>query len=160
MGVEITLGVRLECLGDHDGSEVRTTDTNVDDCIDGLAGVSLPDSAAYRLGELFDVRKDTGDLVHAGLCDLPLVKVTESSMEDSTVLGGVDVLSGEHLVAIGLELCLAGEVKESTEDGLGDQVLGEIEKECDGGTIRGDILAAELGETGRILGKEILKDEI
>lgn len=46
---QITLGVRLEGLSDHDGSEIRTTDTDVDDGVDSLASVSLPGTAAYLL---------------------------------------------------------------------------------------------------------------
>ena len=75
------------------------------------------------------------DLIYAGLGDLPLVKVTKGDMQDSTVLGSVDVLSREELLTEGLELCLANEIKEGGKDGLGDEVLGEVEEEGDIGAV-------------------------
>ena len=49
VGGEIALGVGLECLSDHHRSEIRATDTDVDDGVNGLSGVSLPCTAAYLL---------------------------------------------------------------------------------------------------------------
>lgn len=57
VGREVPLGVGLESLGNHDGAQVRTADTNVDDGVNGLPCVSLPNSVPNGLGELLDVLK-------------------------------------------------------------------------------------------------------
>ena len=51
---EISLAVGLQGLADHDRSQVRSTDTNVDDGVDGLSGMSLPVTRAHFLRESLD----------------------------------------------------------------------------------------------------------
>ena len=48
-------------------------------------------------------------------------------MQDGAVLGGVDVLAGEHGVTALLELHLAGKVAQQLDGLIGHQVLGQIE---------------------------------
>jgi hypothetical protein len=96
--LEVPLGVVLEGLGDHDGSEVGSSDTDVDDVGDGLAGVALPLTRADRVGEGLDVGEDVKDLVRSGLVDLPVGEVSEGDVKDGSVLGGVDVLAGVHVI--------------------------------------------------------------
>lgn len=161
VGGQVALGVGLEGFGDHDGTQVGSTDTDVDDGGDGLAGVPLPRTAPDGVGELLDVGKDTGDLVGTRLGDRELaVDVAESDVKHGTVFGSVDVLSREHLVAEGLDLRLTDEIEEGPENGLGDEVLGEIEEEGDVGIVRGDILPMELVESFRILSEQVLQDEL
>lgn len=50
-------------------------------------------------------------------------------MEDGTILGSVNVFSGEHLVPIGLDFGFPNEVQQGVEDGLSDQILGVIQEE-------------------------------
>lgn len=45
MGREAPLGIGLESLSNHDGTQVGTADTDIDDGIDALSRVSLPSSA-------------------------------------------------------------------------------------------------------------------
>ena len=120
VGGKVPLGVGLESLSDHDGTQVRTTNTDVDDGVDGLSRVPLPTSVPNGLGEFLDVLKHGGNVGDTLLADLEFVKVTESDVEDGTILGSIDVLSGEHLVPVGLNFGLANEVQEGVEDGLGD----------------------------------------
>lgn len=49
VGSEIPLGVCLQCFGNHDGTQVRTTNTDVDDGVDSLASVTFPDAISNRL---------------------------------------------------------------------------------------------------------------
>jgi hypothetical protein len=160
VGGEVPLGVGLESLGDHDGAQVGTTDTDVDDGVDGLSRVPLPGSVPNGLGELLDVLKHGRNLTDTLLADLELVEVTESDVENSTILGSVNVLSREHLVPVGLNFSLANEVEEGVEDGLGDQVLGVIQEEGDCRIVWRDVFLAELFEPVRILGEEVLENEL
>lgn len=156
---QVALRVGLERLRDHDGAEVRATNADVHDGVNGLAGVSLPCAAADGLCELLDVRKDSLYLAHTGLLDLEVVEVAERDVEYGAVLGGVDVLTGEHLVAIRLDICLASQREQGLEDRVRDQVLGVVEQEGDWRAVWRDILLAELGESLWVLGKEVLEDE-
>lgn len=135
VGLQVPLAVVLEGLADHNGTKVRTTDTNVDDSVDGLAGVTLPGARANRVRELLHMGKDRLDLVNTGLRDLEATLVSrgvsESNVQDGTALRGVDVLAGKHLVTESLDLGLTGEVKEGGEDLVIDKVLGIVEKERD-----------------------------
>jgi hypothetical protein len=154
------LGVCFECLGHHDGAEIGASDTDVNNGVNPLACVALPLAAANGVREGLDVLEHPGDLIRASLGDLELVKVTEGDVKDSTVLRGVDVLAGEHLVPVCLKLGLTDEREKSVEDRFGDEILGVVEEEGSAVAIWRDVLLAELGETLRILGKEILQDEL
>jgi len=157
---EVPLGVGLESLGDHDRTQVGTADTDIDDSVDRLSRVPLPDSVPNGLGKLLDVFEHSGNLTGTLLADLELVEVAESDVEDSTILRGVDVLSGEHLVPVVLNISLANEFKEGVEDGFGNQILGVIQEEGDCGIVWRDIFLAELLEPVRILGEEVLENEL
>jgi len=76
-------------------------------------------------------------------------------MKDGTILGGVDVLSGEHFVPIGLDFSLPNKVEEGVEDRLGDQVLGVIQEEGYRRIVWRDVFLAEFLEPVRILGEEV-----
>jgi hypothetical protein len=137
VGRDVALGVRLERLGDHHRPEVGAADADVHDGVDALAGVPLPGAGAHGVAE-----------------------VAERDVEYGAVLGRVDVLAGEHLVAVRLHLRLAREREQGLEDGRGDQVLGVVEQE---GRIRaglGVVLGAELGEAFRVLREEVLENEL
>ena len=81
-------------------------------------------------------------------------------MKDGTILGGVDVLSGKHLIPVGLDFSLPNEVEEGIEDGFGDQVLGVIQEEGDCRIVRGNVFLAELLKPVRILSEEICENEL
>lgn len=117
---EVALRVILQRLGDHHRSEIGATDTDVDDGVDRLASISLPRPIPHRIGELLDMLEDVSDLIHTRLLGVQLPKPTKSDVQYGTVFGGVDVLSGEHLVAVFLDASLADEIEEGFEDGLGD----------------------------------------
>jgi len=159
VGGEVPLGVGLERLSNHDGTQIGTTDTDVDDSVDGLSRVSFPSPVPNGLGKLLDMLEDSGNLAGALLADLELVEVTEGDVKDGTILGGVDVLSGEHLVPVGLNFGLANKVKKGVEDRLGNQVLGVIQEEGDCRVVWRDVFLAEFLEPVCILGEEVLENE-
>ena len=160
MGREVPLGIGLESLSNHDWAQVGTTDTNIDNSIDALSRVSLPSSVPNGLGEFLDVLKHGGNLTDTLFAYLELVKVTEGDVKDGTILGGVDVLSGEHFIPIGLDFSLPNEVEEGVKDGLGDQVLGVIQEEGDRRIVWRDVFLAELLEPVHILSEEVLENEL
>jgi hypothetical protein len=126
------LAVRLEGLGDHDGAKVRSTNTNVDNGVDGLAGVTLPLTRANLLGELLHVVQHAVDLLDYALAvDLHglVGGVAQGHVVDGASLCEVDLLALEHVIAELLDLCLLGELDQQLEGLLGDEVLGEIEKD-------------------------------
>ncbi|KAL0957533.1 hypothetical protein HGRIS_001323 [Hohenbuehelia grisea] len=60
--------------------------------------------------------------------DLEAAKVAQCDVQHGAVLGGVDVLTGKHLVAEGLDISLFGEIEEGFEDLGCYQVLGEVKE--------------------------------
>lgn len=99
------------------------------------------------------------DLIYTSLADLELAKVTQGNVKNCTIFRSVDVFSSEHLVAELFYFRLTNKVEEGSEDGLGEQVFGEIEQEGDRRVIGGDIFPAELLESFRIFVEEILENE-
>jgi hypothetical protein len=79
---EITVGVRLEGLGDHHGAEIGSTD--VDDGSDGFSGVARPGAGSDGVIELAHVSED-GDV-----CDTRFVGV-----ESEGGGGGAGVAEGD-----------------------------------------------------------------
>ena len=106
--------------------------------------------------------EDGGDLVGAGFGDGEVGGyVAEGDVEDCAVLGGVDVLAGEHFVADLFDLGFAGEGEEGGEDRLGDEVFGVVEEESGwGGAIWGCVFFGEGGEAGWVLCEEVFEDEV
>ncbi len=70
------------------------------------------------------------------------------------------MLASKHLVPVCLYPGLPSQRQESIDDGLRDEVLRVIEEESNIWSRSRCIFLGELGETGRILGEEVLKDQI
>jgi hypothetical protein len=124
--LEIALGIRLEGLGHHDGTQIGAADTNVHDRLDGLSRISLPPTAPYFLRELAYVLEDGSHFIDAGLADLKWLgyaNVAQGDMEDGSVLRSVYMLAAEHIVAGLSDLGLLGELEESVEDSIVEKVL-------------------------------------
>lgn len=128
---ETLLSVRLESLGDHDRSEIRSSDTDVDDSVDSLASVTFPFSRTNLVGELSHVLQNSLDFVCSSFVNLELVgaDVTKGDVKDSTVFRGVDVLSREHFVASGFDSSFFSELNQVLPYFFVDQVLGVIEED-------------------------------
>mmetsp|Transcript_9105 Transcript_9105/g.15829 ORF Transcript_9105/g.15829 Transcript_9105/m.15829 type:complete len:501 (-) Transcript_9105:206-1708(-) len=112
---EVTFGVWLESLRDHDGSEVGSANTNVDYGVDGLASVSLPRSIADVFGKGLDLGEDLVDLRHDILSidvDGSVGLIPQRDVEDGAALGVVDFLSREHFLGLSHDIGFGGELVE------------------------------------------------
>ncbi|KAI6752010.1 hypothetical protein HG531_006706 [Fusarium graminearum] len=156
--------VVLESFGDHDGAAIRTTDTNVDNGGELLAGVSLPLSTANLLRKLLHVLED---IVDAALCvhdintlnlHVPTTNVSQGSVVDGAVLGEVDLLASKHGIALLLDTSLLGELDEEVEGLIVEEVLGKVEEDLGADTTRGKG-AGKLVEALRVRSKGFLEDE-
>ncbi len=74
VSIEIALRVRLKSLGNHDGTEIGTSNTNVDDALDRLTGVTLPLPGTNSIRELLHVLQLGLDLIDASLVDLEITR--------------------------------------------------------------------------------------
>lgn len=159
--IESLLAVGLERLGDHDGTEVGTSDTDVDDRVDRLARVTLPFARAHFVREVGHVLQHALDLVGAGLVNLELVgaEVAERDVEDGAVLGRVDVLAREHVIARGLDVALLGELDEVLPHFLVDQVLRVVDEDVH--VLLGRVVRLrELFESLRVRVEQVTEDEL
>lgn len=113
-------------------SQVRSTDANVDDCLDLFASIPLPFSTANLLRELFHVLQDFVVLLDNALAvhlHGLVGDIAESNVVDSSLLGEVDLLSRKHLISKFLELGFLCEIDEKFESLLGQEVLGKVKED-------------------------------
>ena len=99
--------------------------------LDLLAADALPLAGADAVGEGVHAVEDLVDVGHDVLAvddERALVGggAAQRGVEDGAVLGGVEVLAGEHGVAALLELDGAAEVAQKLDGLVVDQVLGKI----------------------------------
>ena len=105
--------------------------------LDLLTGYALPLTGAHALGEGIHAIEDlvhVGDDILAVNDELALLacRTAQCGVQNSAVLGGVDVLAGEHGVAALLELHLAGKIAQQLDGLIGHQVLGQVEVQVAG----------------------------
>lgn len=157
IGSQITLRIRLEGLSDHDRAKIRTANTDIDDGLDGLSGVTGPGAGANLLRELLHVGKHTVDLrSNVNIVNLQHLVglIAKRDVVDGTVLGKVDLLAGKERVTKFLDLGLLCEVNETRQNFFIHNVLGEVEED-----LRAIVVGegmGELGEAGRVFGEEFL----
>ena len=128
--LETVLPVGGQRLVGHHRTEVRAADPDVDHGTDPFAGGPGPAPVADLLGELVDPSQHLVDLRHhVRAVDLEVVprRTPERGVQHRPVLGGVDVLPGEHRVAPLLEPHLGGQVQQRVEDVPVDQCLGQVD---------------------------------
>ena len=131
----VPLAVVAKRLVGHDGAEIRTADPDVDHVLDALAGVSLPLTASHALGKGthgFENLVDLGNDIHAVHFDHLSLGRPEGHVQDGPVLGDVDLLPGEHLVAVLLQTDFLGELNQVFQRLVIDAVLRVIEIESAG----------------------------
>src|SRR5512132_3030391 len=91
----------LQCFIGHDWSEIRATDTNVDDVANALASVAFPRAASHAVGEvrhLVEYVMDLRDNVLAIDNDRSPFRCAECHMQDCAVFRDVDLLATKHSV--------------------------------------------------------------
>ena len=130
--VDTGVGVGTQGLVGHDRAQIGATDADGHQVLDLFAGNTLPLTGAHALGEGIHAVEDlvhVGDDILAVNDELALLacRTAKRGVQDGAVLGGVDVLAGEHGVAALLELHLAGKIAQQLDGLIGHQVLGQIE---------------------------------
>ena len=130
--VDTGVGIGTQSLVSHDRAQVGATDADGHQVLDLLAGNALPLTGANALGEGIHAVEDlvhVGDDVLAVDDELALLgcRAAQRGVQNGAVLGGIDVLAGEHGVAALLELHLAGKIAQQLDGLIGHQVLGQIE---------------------------------
>lgn len=124
--------------------QIRTTNTNVDNGCELLAGISLPLSTSNLLRKLLHVLKN---LIDTTLCvhdintinlHIPTANISQSSVVHGATLGEVDLLASKHGIALLLNASLLGELDEEIEGLICEEVLGEVEEDLGGYTVGGE----------------------
>ena len=149
--VDAGVGKGLERLVDHDRAEVGATNADGDEVLDALARNTLPLTGADLLGKGVHAGELVANVCHGVLAidhdgtDLAL-RATERGVQHGTVLGGVDMHAGVHLVAALLDVRGACKVAEQLHRLVGHEVLGEVKTQVV--HIKGELLNA-LGVGGK-----------
>ena len=131
------VGIGTQGLVSHDRAQVGAADADGHQVLDLFAGNTLPLTGAHALGEGIHAVEDlvhVGDDILAVNDELALLacRAAQRGVQDGAVLGGVDVLAGEHGVAALLELHLAGKIAQQLDGLIGHQVLRQIEVQVTG----------------------------
>lgn len=87
--------------------------------------------------------QDFWDFINTRFGNVIFPETSKRDVKDRTILRGVDMLSGEHLVTVLLDARFTGQIEKGLQDGLRDQVLGVVEEESVGRIRRSDILLGE-----------------
>ena len=135
--VNTGVGVGTQGLVGHDRAQIGAADADGHQVLDLFAGNTLPLTGAHALGEGIHAVENlvhVGDDVLAVDDELALLacRAAQRGVQDGAVLGGVDVLAGEHGVAALLELHLAGKIAQQLDGLIGHQVLGQVEVQVTG----------------------------
>lgn len=160
--LELRVAIGLQSLGHHDRTEVRATNTNVDDRLDPLASVTLPFTAPDLLGELLHVLEHRVDFLDDALAvhlHGLVGDIAQSNVVDGTVLGEVDGVPTEHVIAKLLQVSLLGQLDQEAQSVFGEEVLGEVKEDL--GVVNGvDESAGELLEALGVLLEVFLEDNV
>ena len=125
-----------QCVVHHHRTEVGAADTDVDDGLDALAGGALPLTGAQLVGEVthrVEHCVHVGDHVLAVDGQRRIARQPQRGVQHRTVLGGVDVLTGEHPIASGLKTGRLGQRDEQFYGLGGDAVLAVVDVEVTDG---------------------------
>ena len=135
--VDTGVGIGTQSLVSHDRAQIGAADADGHQVLDLFAGNTLPLTGAHALGEGIHAVED---LVHVGddilAVDDELAPLgcgaAKRGVQDGAVLGGVNVLAGEHGVAALLELHLTSKIAQQLDGLIGHQVLRQIEVQVTG----------------------------
>ena len=116
----------------HDGPEVRAADANVDDILNGFAGVTTPLATTHLIGEGRHALEHVVHLRH----DVDAVDVerailghAQGDVKHGAIFRDVDVLTREHGVTALFNLEIAYQLSEERQRLVGNEVLRKIEVE-------------------------------
>jgi hypothetical protein len=121
-----SVAVMLQCLIGHDWSEIRATDTNVDDVANALASVTFPRAASHAVGEvghLVENGVDLRDNVLAINNDRCPFRCAQSYMQNRAVFRDVDLVAPKHCVDPPAQSRFLGELHQKLQSLVGDAIL-------------------------------------
>ena len=124
---------RLESFGDHDRSEIRAADSDVDHVGKNFAGEAFLLSAANRFGEGAHLLENGVDFGHDILTvhfNGSVGTISQGHMKNGSVFGNVDFVALEHLLDEGFDLAVFRQLEEKLQSLVGDEVLGKIDQHC------------------------------
>ena len=99
MQLEMLGGKRFQGFRRHDGAQVGTADTDVDDVGDGFAGIAFPPPATDLVAEHAHMRQDFVNAGHDILAlgqDRTIAAIAQRDMQHGSILGEVDFFAVEH----------------------------------------------------------------
>ena len=143
------VGVVPECVVDHDRAQIGSTDADVDDGGDLLAGGTDPFARTHAIGEFAHGREDfvhIGDDVLAVDGQRRIGGKAQRGVQNSAILGGVDVFACEHGVALAFDVCGSGQFDQQGESLAGDAVLAVVDVKIRGGEGEGAPSVGVIGE--------------
>ena len=131
-GPDAGIRVRLESFVDHHRAEVRPADADVHDVCHLLAGDAAPLARTHTIREH---RHRAEHFVDVVVDVLPVDDergrgargAAQRGVEHRAVLGGTDVLAGEHGGVVLGDAGLLGEGDQRGEDLVGDEVLRQVD---------------------------------
>ena len=132
---QIALAVVLQRLVSHHRTKIRSTDPDIDQVANALAGMSLPLAAANPIAELrhgVEHGVNLGDDILAVYQDGLTFGRTQSDVQHSTVLRDVDPVAAEHGVEPVAQASLLRQIEEELQGLGGDTVLRVVEVKADG----------------------------
>lgn len=106
------VSIVFQGFGNHDWTEVRAADTDVDHGGDLLACVSLMLTGSQSIREGLHLLERFSDLLNARLSQtlewIRHVRVSQSNVKDCSILRSVDVLARKHRISVLLHIGFAG----------------------------------------------------
>ena len=120
----------LQGFAGHLGAEIGSADSDVDDVLDGLAGIAFPFAGADFVrenGHLVEHVMDVFDDVLPVDDELRVLRGAEGGVEDGAVFRLVDVDAVEHVFDGVLQAGLFGQLQEQGDRLVRDAVLGVVE---------------------------------
>ena len=145
------VGVVPQRLISHRRAQVRAADADVDHGFDPLTGGSGPGARAQPVGEIahrVEHRVHVGDHVLAIHGQSGVAGKAQRGVQHGAILGGVDVLTGQHGVAARFEAGRAGEVGQQAQRLAGHPVLAVVDIQVSDGQ-------RQIAAPGRVLGEQL-----
>ena len=128
--MEGALAVALERLVGHHRTEVGTADANIDDILNGLAGMAFPVAGTNLIGKglhLLEHGMHLRDDILAINLDHGILWRTQRHVQDGAVFGGVYFFAGEHRFDPRLQVGGFGQAEQKFHRFGRDAVLGIIQ---------------------------------
>ena len=130
INMQAFLGKWFESFAGHLGAEIGTTDTNVDDVLDGLACITFPLAGTDFVRESRHLVEDVMDVLDDILSiddELRVFRSAEGGMEDGAVFRLVDVDAVEHVFDGVLQAGFLSKLQEEGDRLVINAVLGIVE---------------------------------